>query len=129
MPNSSVSVVELFKLFSYLEQTAHTDMHTHKHTHMCAHPTAQTHMHPSHCVFGEREIVCILLGVDHKVKLSCRFMDSKVTPIKLLLLCLTSELQKEYIMGKDTHTQQNHTQTPKQHTHNKMTHSNLKKML
>ena len=30
-------------------------------------------------------------------------MHSKATPAKLLLVCLSSELQKEYFMGKHTH--------------------------
>lgn len=37
-------------------------------------------------------------------------MHSKATPAKLLLVCLSSELQKEYFMGKHTHQNNTHPQ-------------------
>lgn len=98
MPNSLVSAAELFKPFSYTEQ------HTHTHT------FNTTDAHTFHCGLENNEIVWILFGVNHNLRLKLLFYAFKVTPAKLML-SLPRLWTSKGILCRKMHTHIPHTET------------------
>ena len=109
MPNALVchSTFQIFFLLStnHIHRCAHK--YTHGHAHTCAHPT-RTHVHTLHCVLENKELVCILFGVNQNVRLKLLFYAFE-SHTRQTHACLPKLWTSKGIFHRKTHTHQNNT--------------------
>ena len=116
MPNSLVchSTFQIFFLLStnHIHRCAHK--YTHRPAHTGAHPTL-TRVRTLHCVLENKELACILFGVNQNVRLKLLFYAFE-SHTRQTHACLTKLWTSKGIFHRKTHT---HTHT---HTHQNNRH-------
>lgn len=105
---------------NHIHECAHK--YTHGPAHTGAHPTLRR-VHTLHCVLENKELACILFGVNQNVRLKLLFYAFE-SHTRQTHACLTKLWTSKGIF----HRKKTHTHTKTTDTHKKTTHTNLRKM-